>query len=1069
MRLTDLVLSDPVAVRKRRGTGVNRLLQLVFAAAFVCACPIHVSAQVDPADAILGGDPADTVLDQDPADSVLEDAGKSDEKPAKKRRRRGRSKQDEVPDYVEQWEEPPAGDKPTPESTAPLKPLAPLGSSATRPADEAAPASEPAPESAPPSQADKTPAAAGVTPPAVPGDNRKPVPVAATAPTPPPEPQQVPPAVTSVAAPPPPVTSAAETPPPPPVAATSAAPPPAVLDAPPPPPVAATGEAPAPDVADQVLAEAATAAATETTSGYEELRRTIDASVQVYALEDVGELKDGLLIRRGRKGARGAPSLQGYTGVFRAISADPLVKNSFRFGTHLGFYRVRSGWDDTEQSHIDALGFFAYSVRNDLELRVAASAVGHHTGLIRRAGTDALFQTLGDLSLGGKYVYQVLPYLGVVGMLDLRFLTQVGSFLVEPSATSMSLVAGATLNLEKTDWFKRRLPLRIHANLGYNLDNSGKLLNKVDVPNASTFGGFGLSAGDEIPFVVAAEYLIEPWAAYFEYSADPVVRQRIDATALARRPSYLRSPHRMTFGGRWNPIENLTLDLAMDLAAGMNKPLPLYNRPEPPGPPYTLHMGFSYEWNPIGIEVIDLRGGVAGLVVDAETGEPLGGATIEYLDRDDYNPQVADPQTGYFETYKLPPGEILLRVTVEGYEPAIVNPEIPQRQVVEQKIFLRKPDQALGAVGALVGQVIDESGAPVTAVLKFLNADVEPVYTSKEDGSFVKILPEGDYEVEVAAEGYESKTYQVPIIAKKKTRVTFQLVSGTMLGALSGRVVDEKGRPLQATIVFLDAQIDPLQTDATGNFVKVLPPGNWQIEVRARGYVTQQYEVPIQKGRKTVVDVTLKEEQSIGAFAGKVLDEEGRPVPAVIHFDNADVPPVPVDPSTGRFAVLLKAGTYDIRIQAPDYAPITGVSIPVLRGKKTVQEFRMESYVPTETMLARLEGNKIVTLQRVAFEPGTTMLKETAYPVLESVAKLLLAQPRNKRLRITVHTHNLGPADANLRLSQERADKIRDYLVSLGVPVGRIEAVGRGEEEPIADNSTPEGRRKNERVEFALK
>ena len=64
------------------------------------------------------------------------------------------------------------------------------------------------------------------------------------------------------------------------------------------------------------------------------------------------------------------------------------------------------------------------------------------------------------------------------------------------------------------------------------------------------------------------------------------------------------------------------------------------------------------------------------------------------------------------------------------------------------------------------------------------------------------------------------------------------------------------------------------------------------------------------------------------------------------------------------------------------------------------------------------------------------------------------------------HTDDIGPADGNQRLSQRRADAVRNWLVDNGIDADRLTAVGYGEDQPIADNSTEEGRTANRRIEF---
>jgi outer membrane protein OmpA-like peptidoglycan-associated protein len=72
---------------------------------------------------------------------------------------------------------------------------------------------------------------------------------------------------------------------------------------------------------------------------------------------------------------------------------------------------------------------------------------------------------------------------------------------------------------------------------------------------------------------------------------------------------------------------------------------------------------------------------------------------------------------------------------------------------------------------------------------------------------------------------------------------------------------------------------------------------------------------------------------------------------------------------------------------------------------------------------------------------------------------------KTARLEISGHTDDAGKKAANKKLSQERADAVRDYLVSKGIEADRIKAVGYGDEKPIAPNDTSEGRQKNRRIE----
>ena len=77
---------------------------------------------------------------------------------------------------------------------------------------------------------------------------------------------------------------------------------------------------------------------------------------------------------------------------------------------------------------------------------------------------------------------------------------------------------------------------------------------------------------------------------------------------------------------------------------------------------------------------------------------------------------------------------------------------------------------------------------------------------------------------------------------------------------------------------------------------------------------------------------------------------------------------------------------------------------------------------------------------------------------------------RASQVHLTVqgHTDAVGDAAANKKLSQERAQSVVDYLVSKGVDPAQLQAVGYGQEKPVADNSTKEGQFKNRRIEFEV-
>ncbi len=109
----------------------------------------------------------------------------------------------------------------------------------------------------------------------------------------------------------------------------------------------------------------------------------------------------------------------------------------------------------------------------------------------------------------------------------------------------------------------------------------------------------------------------------------------------------------------------------------------------------------------------------------------------------------------------------------------------------------------------------------------------------------------------------------------------------------------------------------------------------------------------------------------------------------------------------------------------------------------------------------------IVNMSDVLFAFNQYNLKPEAREKLAKVSGILLAYP-NLKLQVEGYTDNIGSDQYNQKLSQERADSVRDYLASQGVPGGNISAAGYGESDPIASNSTNSGRAENRRVQLVV-
>lgn len=106
-----------------------------------------------------------------------------------------------------------------------------------------------------------------------------------------------------------------------------------------------------------------------------------------------------------------------------------------------------------------------------------------------------------------------------------------------------------------------------------------------------------------------------------------------------------------------------------------------------------------------------------------------------------------------------------------------------------------------------------------------------------------------------------------------------------------------------------------------------------------------------------------------------------------------------------------------------------------------------------------------VVLDGIYFASGSAKIMPKSYPVLEENARKL-KKVRKLPIIVVGYTDSHGGTKANERLSLARANSVREYFVDHGVKSSRISAVGRGESNPIAENSTRTGRAKNRRIEI---
>ena len=162
----------------------------------------------------------------------------------------------------------------------------------------------------------------------------------------------------------------------------------------------------------------------------------------------------------------------------------------------------------------------------------------------------------------------------------------------------------------------------------------------------------------------------------------------------------------------------------------------------------------------------------------------------------------------------------------------------------------------------------------------------------------------------------------------------------------------------------------------------------------------------------------------------------------------------------GKFEIQLKGNeTYLIKIKSIGNAEEHGeFTIPKLN--------KGEYYNPIEVTI-QFEPPKTYTLDNVQFESGKSTLLKSSFGELEEVFEFMKFK-NDIIIEIGGHTDNMGDDESNLKLSEARAEAVKNYLVSKGISPNRIASKGYGENQPIDNNSTAEGRQNNRRTEVRI-
>lgn len=217
-----------------------------------------------------------------------------------------------------------------------------------------------------------------------------------------------------------------------------------------------------------------------------------------------------------------------------------------------------------------------------------------------------------------------------------------------------------------------------------------------------------------------------------------------------------------------------------------------------------------------------------------------------------------------------------------------------------------------------------------------------------------------------------------------------------------------------------------------------------------------------ESGNQITEDMPAVVDSSI-MVTGFILSEtSNNPISARLSFEplaDANQSGTVSDSTDGKYQIkLASADNYIVNISAKGY---------MNTEESLYLEADGESMVRKDFILSPLEVGRTFRLDNVLFHRGTTNLIDSSYIELDKVIQMMEDNP-GIEIELSGHTDNQGSARLNLKLSQERVEKVKQYMVENGIDAYRISGKGYGGLKPIASNRSEKTRALNRRVEFTI-
>jgi outer membrane protein OmpA-like peptidoglycan-associated protein len=360
----------------------------------------------------------------------------------------------------------------------------------------------------------------------------------------------------------------------------------------------------------------------------------------------------------------------------------------------------------------------------------------------------------------------------------------------------------------------------------------------------------------------------------------------------------------------------------------------------------------------------------------------------------------------------------------------------------------------------------DIDGEALDAMVAFSGSeDIAPQEVGADGERFYSLTP-GDWTVVVSSSSFGVQQRQVQVVSNETSLLAINAVLLESRGnaALSLSVRDEDGQPVRGARVALDGV--SLGSTANGGdmWVGGLAAGTLNAEVAGDLYVYDASDITVE-GDITEHTVTL--EYASGTVELRAVSAEGEPSDALVRASGPTLRPPLTLGDDGRRVVFLEPGDWVVAASSSRLGLVER-DIEVQKGQlaRVDLTFRADGDAPGP--LVDVAAEAVQLLAPVEFETNSAVLLPSSEEILGALAGILLETPSIQKVEVQGYTDSQGPGGANLELSQARAEAVVDWLVDAGVERERLQAQGYGEGQPVASNDTPDGRRRNRRVEVQI-